>query len=355
FDSSSDGKELKAAHRSFNVNKEYLSAFRTESYADFFSKAQLVVNEPSSPSFCYSNTCGILLEPEQETIATLLESAIFSKKPKLKSLLQKYFDISAEASRICSYLLASISQIQSHNQFLQQALDREGDYSPEQFKLVISVLNSFILLGNPFSNQKQHDFKPIHDRYSSMLHQLRSMRKKVTRKMKLIKYAKQASGVGVIAGCGVVTVTAVILATHILPVLVMGPAIFSLPLTSLKNKLFNLGFLRSRFLSKECEQLDVAAKGTYILNRDFDTMSRLVERLHDEIEHNKEMIQFCLDRREDRFPLQEVLQELRKSNIGFQKQVEELEQQLYLCLFTINRARVLVMNEIVSSSDVSLA
>ncbi|KAL0438252.1 UNVERIFIED_CONTAM: hypothetical protein Slati_2308200 [Sesamum latifolium] len=75
-------------------------------------------------------------------------------------------------------------------------------------------------------------------------------------------------------------------------------------------------------------------------------MSRLVARLHDEIEHNKELIQFCLERREDRLSLIQVLKEIKKYEFGFRKQVEELEEHVYLCLVTINRARALVVDEI---------
>ncbi|KAK6131445.1 hypothetical protein DH2020_034811 [Rehmannia glutinosa] len=67
-------------------------------------------------------------------------------------------------------------------------------------------------------------------------------------------------------------------------------------------------------------------------------MSRLVGQLEDEIEHNRAMIKFCLERREDRFCLQ-VLKEIKKYEFGFKKQVEELEEHVYLCLVTINRAR----------------
>ena len=132
----------------------------------------------------------------------------------------------------------------------------------------------------------------------------------------------------------------------------MGPAIFSFPVKTFKKKLLDVGFLRSGLLRKVGQQLDVAAKGTYILNRDFDTMSRLVARLHDEVEHNKAMIQFCLDRKEDRVSLQEVVKELRKSDVGFRKQVEELEEHVYLCLVTINRARALVIKEMMAASCV---
>jgi hypothetical protein len=62
------------------------------------------------------------------------------------------------------------------------------------------------------------------------------------------------------------------------------------------------------------------------------------------------MIQFCLERIEDKFSLQ-VIKELKKSDIGFRKQVEELEEHLYLCLLTINRARALVIEEITASSS----
>lgn len=38
------------AQRSLNVNEEYLGALKTKSYGDFFTKAQFLVNEPTSPS-----------------------------------------------------------------------------------------------------------------------------------------------------------------------------------------------------------------------------------------------------------------------------------------------------------------
>uniref|UniRef100_A0A5B7BJE3 Uncharacterized protein n=1 Tax=Davidia involucrata TaxID=16924 RepID=A0A5B7BJE3_DAVIN len=343
-----DGKESRDAHRSLNVNEEYLCALRTKSYADFFNEAQsLVLNEPSQ---CHHRFSEILLKPGQETIAAILESAaILSKKSDLKALILDYFDISAEASKICSHLLKGISQIQSNYRFIQRAMDTlDSTTSPppddQQYGLVISELSSFIILNNPFSKQ---DFEVIHDKYSSVLQHLKSKRKKVARKIKLIKCFNKASGICVTAACGLVAIAAVFVAAHTLTALVMaGPALFScLPVKPLKKKLLNLRFLRSGFLRKVGEQLDVAAKGTYILNRDFDTMSRLVGRLHDEIEHNKAMIHFCLERREDRFSLQ-VLKELKKSDVGFRKQVEELEEHVYLCLVTINRARALVIKEI---------
>ncbi|XP_012080742.2 UPF0496 protein At1g20180 [Jatropha curcas] len=356
----SDKKELRDVCQSLNVNEEYVSALRTQSYIDFFAKAQSLVNEPPSsssplspfPSSCYKKFSEFLLEPDQETIPAILESTtIFSKIPELKTLILNYFEISAEASKICSHLLTNISQIQSHYQYIQRVIDTtidDFDYSPEKVKLIVSELNSFIFQRNPFSSPNKHEFKLIHEKYSLALNHLKLKRKKVARKIKLMTCIHKASGVCITAACCLIAISAIVLAAHTLTALVMGPVIFGFPLKSFKK---SFGFLRSgSYLMKGCQQLDVAAKGTYILNRDFDTMSRLVGRLHDEVEHNKEVIKFCLERREHKFFLQ-VVKELKKGDVGFRKQIEELEEHIYLCLLTINRARGLVIKEMTTISS----
>ncbi|XP_055826315.1 UPF0496 protein At1g20180-like [Solanum dulcamara] len=349
---------MREARRSLNVNEEYLGALRTKSYGDFFMKAHdLLVNnnnnnnnQPSSPNSQYSLFSDILLEPGQETITNILESTnIFPRKYNLKALLSNYFNISAKASKFCSHLLKTINQVQNDYDFVEQILESIDDNcSSHQFDHLILELKSYIIHNNPFSDLRKQDFTRINDEYSSILQHLSLKRKKIARKIKIFKGVNKASGVFVTTACGLVAVAAVLLAAHTLAALVMGPAILTIiPLKRSKiNKFMNrLQFLKCGFLRKIGAQLDVAAKGTYILNRDFDTMSRLVDRLHDEIEHNKTMIKLCLDRREDSISLK-VLKELKKSNVGFRQQVEELEEHVYLCLLTINRARTLVINEI---------
>ncbi|KAG6625987.1 hypothetical protein CIPAW_15G015500 [Carya illinoinensis] len=348
-----DGKEQRDAHKNLNVDEEYLSALRTKSYGEFFTKAQFVVNQPYFPSYeCHHEFSEVLLEPGQDqTIMAVLDSAILSKIPELKGLMLMYFDISAEASNICSHLLKSINSVQSNYQFIQSALDTFDDnYPPEQLKLIISELKAFSILNNPFSNPEKHDFKQINDKYSSVLHHLKTMRKKVARKLKLIKCFKKAFGICITAAGGLIAVATIVLALHILAALLLaGPALFiSFPMKRPKKiKMSSFGFLRSGILSKVREQIDVAAKGTYILNRSLDTVSRLVARLHDEVEHKKSMIEFFLERRDDTFSLQ-VVKEIKKSDVGFRKQVQELEEHIYLSLVTINRARALVIKEMTS-------
>ncbi|GMI83198.1 hypothetical protein like AT1G20180 [Hibiscus trionum] len=345
-------KELRDARKSLNVNDEYLSTLRTKSYLEFSSKAQILANEPSSPYKFFQ-----LLEPCQDTVSSVLESAILSEIPELKTLILDYFDITAEASRICGQLLVKINRIRRNYQFIQRALDSLDDHyhSPEKFGQILSELNSFIALKNPFSNPNKHDFETINEQYSSILHHLKSNKRKVSRKIKMIKFIHKASGICLTTACGLIVTIAIVLAVHTLAPLLMTPAILSfVPVKLLKKKKMmifkKLPCLKCGFLRKVGDQLDVAAKGTYILNRDFDTMSRLVSRLNDEVEHKKEIIRICLERqREDHRFCQQIVKELRKCDAGFLKQVQELEEHVYLCLVTINRARALVIKEMTAS------
>ncbi|KAL5703631.1 hypothetical protein ACHQM5_022159 [Ranunculus cassubicifolius] len=340
--SSIGGNEVRANNRSPNIREEYLSAFKTKSYADFQLKVQLLATQSSfSSPFCYT----IFLEPGQEAIATILQKSNFSKKSKLKTLFHNYFNISAEASNICSDLLKSIIRIRTNYKFIQRALNTIGDeYSPSHLKFVSDELRSFNLMVNPFANPNHQDFKLIHARYSSVLHHLKSKKKKITKKIKILNCFKHTTGACVAVACGAAAIIAVIVAAHTLCGLLMGPAILTFPI----KKKIHLQYFESGFLKKVGKQVDVAAKGAYILNRDFDTMSRLVSRLYDEIEHSKTMIRFCLERVEDKFSLQEVMKELRKSDLGFRKQLEDLEEHVCLCLVTINRARCAVISEMIS-------
>ncbi|KAH6824111.1 hypothetical protein C2S53_004077 [Perilla frutescens var. hirtella] len=343
--------------RNLNVNDEYLCAVRTKSFADFFIKVQLLVNEPSTstPPRGHPLLSEVLLNPGQETISSLLESSSINSSKKssddhrLKSLLFNYFNISAEASNLCSQLLRSLTQIQANNRFIHKIIDAvdpaDHESSSQELGFMISELRARDILNNPFSNLNKQDFKHIHEKHSSVLQQLKSSRKRFARKIKMIKFFNRASGVCVAAACGVAAAAAMFLAVHTLTALLMGPALFSLPVKPLKRKMRSCRFIKYGFLREVVEQLDVAAKGAYILNRDFDTIGRLVARLQDEVEHNGAMVQFCLERREDRHCLQ-VLKELKRYEFGLSKQAEELEEHVYLCLVTINRARAMLVREI---------
>jgi methyl-accepting chemotaxis protein len=164
---------------------------------------------------------------------------------------------------------------------------------------------------------------------------LESSRDKTRAKLRLANILKRGSAIFLIALTASVTV---IVAAHAIVLLVATPGLIAAS--------FELASVRS--LARVTAQLDAAAKGTYILNRDMDTISRLVARLNDELEHMRAMLKFWVERKEDRLQASdEVARQLKKNDCSFSQQLDELEEHLYLCSMTVNRARNLVVKEMV--------
>ncbi|KAB5522009.1 hypothetical protein DKX38_026328 [Salix brachista] len=107
-------------------------------------------------------------------------------------------------------------------------------------------------------------------------------------------------------------------------------------------------------IARVAAQLDAAAKGTYILSRDLETISRLVNKVNDEMEHMHSTVKYWVERGDDEGKWlhgingEVVVRQFNKINecCSFSNQVDVLEEHLYLCFMTINRARNLVLKEI---------
>ncbi|KAG9442811.1 hypothetical protein H6P81_018665 [Aristolochia fimbriata] len=352
-----------------NVNQEYMQALRTKSYTDIWTKVhgdpeqrppsdvdpdqppQVPAAAGTTPTAHRGGPNNLssssdLLEPRQETLMAVGHDA------HLHALLLDYFERSAEAFHICAALLLNIDQTRSNYRLIQRILtrvkQRDDDdrcyYSEDQCRFISGELAAFARLENPLSCSSLVQFRRVHDLHASLLHRLTSTRKKVLRRAKTIRLVKKASGVGLLVAFGALNVGLVVVAAHTIVGLASIPVLVcqSVALVREKKK-----WVRGRCdsLGRVGAQLDAAARGAYILDRDLETMSRLVRRLHDEIEHSKAMIEICL-RSPRGYLLREVVKEFESGEGVFLEQLKELEEHVYLCFLTINRARRLVVQQL---------
>lgn len=342
---------------SLNLNDEYAKAFRTQSYADIWKKAQHVSTDQgqetgdtsASPFHCYGVLAEHILEPDQETVKEILQRGLMPSVPELYDLVSDYFNNSAEASKLCGDLLKNIEQAKLSYRCVKNVLDTTpstGDLSTEQCHFTIAELLMFMKVDNPFADPTSQNFQNIHESYSSLLKRLDKNQKRLMKKLKLLSGCKKASVVWIIGASTAIAICAVVIASHALIAIVAAPVLLTFPSNFVKQRIDSLRLFRTSVLARQRAQLDAAARGTYLLNRDFDTISCLVTRLHDEVEHNKVMINFCLERKDEIQPVQMVVSQLRSNDPKFNQQLDELEERVYLCFLTINRARSMVVQEI---------
>lgn len=326
-----------------DLREEYANAFRTESYIDFWTCVVSLTDKPSTKSKPMSSTTAArlpsyrlfaehLLKPDQPTVIRILNLAPI--KPKNHSLLLDYFSETSNASLLCEILLKDISHVRTRYGSLKLILKTvESPSQITHLPVILTQLNDFCHTSNPFikSPSSPHNIQTLQTSCFNLLKRLEVNRDKTRAKLRMLSKIKLGSAIILITLTASLTI---IIVAHALVVLMVAPGIV---MTTASTKQ----------LSKWSVQVDVAAKGTYILSRDLDTISRLVARLGDELEHMRKMVTFWLKRGEDKLQASgEVARQLKKNDLSFCSQLDELEEHLYLCFMTVNRARNLVIKEI---------
>ena len=335
-----------------SVNEEYVEAFRTQSYMEMWEKVHgKLGGRRSSSSYLpdlYEHLSEYLLEPRQETLEDMMEGM------NLHSLLIDFFQASLEASKMCESILQRIHQTRANYQRIKRVIKLSGsvkdsaDFTDDQYcRAIFRELAAYSVLKNPLSNITSAKFRDIHDNYMVLFRMLTSKRREIKKKARSRRIWKRVGGISLVISHSVLLILVLIFALHSTVGILAAPALIACSLgVSAKKMKVGCGGLKTRLLEKHGEQIDVAARGVYILINDFDTMNRMIRRLHDEVEHRQAAAAVCV-KNGKREILKEVVREFHAKESSFLEQIEELEEHIYLCFLTINRSRRLVFQEII--------
>ncbi|KAL3639031.1 hypothetical protein CASFOL_016938 [Castilleja foliolosa] len=338
-----------------SVVEEYNEAFRTKSYTELYNKVQdqlemrpdkghsFSSSSPPTPMMS-SHLSEYLLEPPQETVTSILDRSGHDR------FLVNYFDTSQEAGKICEFVLANIHQVDVNYRSIKKITNLTEQFpdptrwTHNQYDALYKNLSSFATRNNPFSSTPDK-FVEIHDTHVQLLQQLTLKYKKTKKRTKFIKYVKRGLSGFLTVGSGAVTIALLVLVANSMVGMVAAPGLVVCCLGFLMQRKLKGQKRKSKRMGLE-RQLDVAARGLYTLINDFDTMGQLVKGLYSEMERRKLVAETVVERGRNGM-LQEVVRDFKTHESVFLEQVEELKNHIYLCFLNINRARRLLVQEIV--------
>ncbi|KAH0680667.1 hypothetical protein KY285_021667 [Solanum tuberosum] len=322
-----------------NVNEEYVQALRTKSYVELYNKVQEQLedgksNESSSSSLQLdTNLC-------QEALLKLPESC------QLHPLIVNYFNITLEACRICELLLQNVQQTRANYRKIRRAIrlmtiEQESGHCYNVYR----ELASFASLNNSFSVGNQVQILDTREGHDLLLQNLSLQFRRVNKRMKFLKTCKRMFGISIAIGYTGIMIALLVLVLHSMVGIMAAPGLIACSYKLFKKRSkVDKGGKGSSSLEILIAQLDVAAKGVYILINDFDTMSRLVRRLYDEIEHNRSVADMCA-RKKNADMLKEAIRNYSINKDCFMEKLKELEEHVFLCFLTVNRSRRMVLQE----------
>ncbi|KAG6472725.1 hypothetical protein ZIOFF_070202 [Zingiber officinale] len=363
-----------------NVTEEYYKTLRTKSFLDMWSKVhdqslRRVSSVPiisgddknnedsggdqkglicgSSPLASYGRLPDFVLDPSQETVLAQMtaeddRAGGGQLELQVKSLLVEYFDVTLRACFACANLLAAISSARLHHRLLRRFLIKLSSGAGDAaFDHVASLVD----LENPLHPRNLAQFYSVQSDYGQLAQKLTRAHRRILRRARLHRVARQAAGVAAVVACGIATVIAVAIAAH--TGVCIGAVAVATPTAVVTGRQRRREVRRAGawwWLKSLAAQVDAAARGAYIVGRDLETMTRMVRRAHDELEHVRWVAGMAARGREEPQMLREAAREVERGTAGMAEQLNELEEHVNLCLITINRSRKMVAEELMAEA-----
>ncbi|XP_044960715.1 putative UPF0496 protein 2 [Hordeum vulgare subsp. vulgare] len=374
-----------------DVDEEYGRAFKSRSFLDLWSHAHRsfrqtfkLSSRPSTslemlddgaaaldkePSCSYTILDDFELEPRPEALARAAGRrhrrrrrwGCRRRRHHVEALLLEYFDVTRDACEACSALLAAVGAARRHHLVLRRLLHRldvEGDGDDDNTTTATrDALVLHVREDNPLSpaGGRLDGFDEAHARCAPLSKRLAAARRRLRRLAKMAHFARCAAATAVVGASATAVVAAVVFAAHaVIGVGAAAAVAFCATSTrpvacrtnAVKKLAGRLHGRRRRWHARAGEAaVDAAARGAYIVGRDLDTVSRMVRRAHDELEHGRDMARIAVSGHGERPLLQEVAREEEECGEDLRSQLEELEEHACLCLITINRSRRMVAQE----------
>ncbi|GAB2231637.1 hypothetical protein Droror1_Dr00010647 [Drosera rotundifolia] len=331
-----------------NVNVEYNRILETRSYAEIVNKVQAQLKVTTTDELCCSSSSSSipfyvrlsesLLEPGQELAMNIINAL------NIHHLLIDYFDASLEASNMYELILHGIYKARSNHRFITRAVrvggygsdhDHDPEFTDDQCQTIIQNLRLFASLSNPMATISLNQFSDFHSRFLTLQHELDVKQTKIKKRLKLFTISKRFAGYAIYAGGCRRDPGAV--------------AKYRASRDENKRSRSMVGRrLRGSRLDRLYVQLDLAKKGVYVLLNDFGTSRMLLTSIDNEVEHRKVLADLCAMSGKNHIVLREVLRELSKHE-EFLEQLDELEAHVYVCFNAMNRARKILIGEIMAT------
>ncbi|KXG20903.1 putative UPF0496 protein 2 [Sorghum bicolor] len=363
------------------VDEEYDSAFKSKSFLDLWSHAHRhLMHTFSSASFklasSSSSKSGGVKDGEPDDAAaaaatleqscsyTVLDDFVLEPSPevlgrgrrrrrrRVERLLIEYFDVTQEACEACSSLLAAIGAARRHQLTLRRLLHRLEEEDSDDPAAARDAVAAHVLLDNPLSPGRLAGFHEVHGRCGPLAARLASAQRRLRRLARAMCVARGTAAAALVAACAAAVVAAVVFAAHaVVGVGAAAAAAGAGPATAVR---WAAERVSPRHYARAGAAVDAAARGAYIVGRDLDTVSRMVRRAHDELEHGRDVARIAVRGRGERPLMQEVAREEAECEEDLRALLEELEEHVCLCLITINRSRRMVAHEMTQGLPPSL-